>query len=246
MLFQYGSLAVPDSVNSLSPPVNAQGLPADAQVVDDSCDNSIDLANLAVATPLYWAPGSTLGGTGNWDASTSNCNWLTSPTGTTTTYWINNGQYVAVFENTGIVTLADNFVADPAGMFFFRAYGDNYTIENTGSNNVLGTLSLPADTSIAVVANVTAQISASVVGSGGLTMTGGGVLQLRGDNSYTGGTTIVGGTLNFSDLGNLGNGGITFDGGTLPVCYGSHERAGHLVAHRYDPRGRHHDRHGRQ
>ncbi|MHA7775783.1 autotransporter-associated beta strand repeat-containing protein [Roseibium sp. M-1] len=60
-------------------------------------------------------------------------------------------------------------------------------------------------------------LASAIVGSGGLSKIGEGVLTLTGSNTYSGGTTISGGVLAASSDASLGDasGGLTLDGGTL-------------------------------
>jgi autotransporter-associated beta strand protein len=55
------------------------------------------------------------------------------------------------------------------------------------------------------------------VGAVALTKTGNGILQLSGNNTYSGGTNFNGGTITISGPGSLGSGPLTFNGGTLQM-----------------------------
>jgi autotransporter-associated beta strand protein len=58
------------------------------------------------------------------------------------------------------------------------------------------------------------------VGAVSITQTGNGVLQLTGNNSYSGGTSLNGGTLIAENANALGSGPITFNGGALQFLQG--------------------------
>jgi autotransporter-associated beta strand protein len=63
-----------------------------------------------------------------------------------------------------------------------------------------------------------AVVSASIAGSGGITMNGAGTLTLSGANTYTGATTVSSGTVAVSGSGTLGNGAaLMMGGGTLDL-----------------------------
>jgi len=63
-----------------------------------------------------------------------------------------------------------------------------------------------------------AVVSASIAGSGGVTMNGAGTLTLAGANTYTGTTTVSSGTMAVSGSGTLGNGAsLTMSGGALDL-----------------------------
>jgi len=94
------------------------------------------------------------------------------------------------------------------------------SLDLDGSSNTLGTLSLTygSITNGSITADSYAvengSISANLAGSGGLTMSGEGIVELTGNNSYTNGTWISGGTLAISSDAALGNtnGSVTFRG----------------------------------
>jgi autotransporter-associated beta strand protein len=81
------------------------------------------------------------------------------------------------------------------------------------------TVALAATSTVDPLAGITATLSGTIIGPGGLVVgTNGGTLVLTNtNNTYLGGTTINGDTLSVSADANLGNGasGITMNGGTL-------------------------------
>jgi autotransporter-associated beta strand protein len=87
-----------------------------------------------------------------------------------------------------------------------------------GSGDTIGNGSLTG-TSYAASNNAgNAIVSAILLGSAGLTKSGGGTLTLSGTNTYTGATTISDGAVSVGADGNLGNANaLVFDGGTLQV-----------------------------
>lgn len=146
----------------------------------------------ATAANLNWDPGQTAGttggGTGAWDLTSSY--WYN---GTTDTTWTNANNDTAIFGGAaGTVTLGQ---ATTAGGLTFDIAG--YTV--TGSTLTLGGAT-PAIT-VNGAATDTATISSVLAGSAGLVKSGSGNLTLSGSHTYTGGTTINAGTLT------LGSGG---------------------------------------
>ena len=95
------------------------------------------------------------------------------------------------------------------------------TLDVTGSGTGValsgGQLSLGGGTTFINTAGTPFVIGSVVTGAGSLTMSGGGVLTLTGNNSYTGGTVFNSGIVNVNADAALGNapGGLTFNGGTL-------------------------------
>jgi autotransporter-associated beta strand protein len=56
-----------------------------------------------------------------------------------------------------------------------------------------------------------------ISGPGSFTITGNGILALRGMNTYSGGTNLNGGIVNVERDANLGSGNLTFNGGSLQI-----------------------------
>jgi autotransporter-associated beta strand protein len=143
------------------------------------------------------ATGVGLGGTGAWDVSTSN--WWDLAALTT---WPNTSADQAIFSgayNSGIptlnaVTLSSAITANK--LSFFRS---GYSL--TGGDLTL------AGTTPTLHANLgeSAMISSQILGSAGLTKTGGGSIRLSNNaNAYTGITTISNGSLIITGQGALG------------------------------------------
>ncbi len=65
---------------------------------------------------------------------------------------------------------------------------------------------------------VNAKLSGALSGSGGLIVTGDGVLALTASNVYGGGTTLADGVLSVQNAAALGGGGVDLDGGTLQLA----------------------------
>lgn len=103
--------------------------------------------------------------------------------------------------NGGTVTLGDTTL--------------NGGISFTTGVNAGGTSALLADTVLNVLSTVT--INRSLGGSGSLTKTGAGLLNLNQAATYTGGTILKEGQLQLGADNLPTNGAVTFDGGTLRV-----------------------------
>uniref|UniRef100_UPI002D798BF9 autotransporter family protein n=1 Tax=Pseudomonas chlororaphis TaxID=587753 RepID=UPI002D798BF9 len=131
------------------------------------------------------ADGSITGGSGTWGPGT---NW-TDPNGTQSLD--SNNQFAVFGGQGGTVTVVGN--QGFTGLQFLDA-GYSLVAGEGGSlsptNAADGTLA-----AVRVNADVTAQIDAPLVGSGGINKLDAGTLLLTGANTYTGGTTVSGGTL---------------------------------------------------
>jgi autotransporter-associated beta strand protein len=158
-------------------------------------------------TDYYWnAP---TGGTGTWDTTLQN--WSTTTGGPVDYIWTNSGTERANFGNTaGTVTLGAAITAH--GLNFttdgYIVLGNDLTLAGTGGPVAVGT--------------GTATVDAVLIGTAGLTKTGGGVLSLGGANTYTGVTTVGAGVLFVGSNAALGatgaaNNTVVSSGATLRV-----------------------------
>lgn len=141
--------------------------------------------------------GTGLGGTGAWDLTTSNW-WNGAALG----LWLNNSADTAVFSapmtvlpTLRTVTLSSGITA---GQLSFLRSG--YTL--TG-----GSLTLAGSSpTLRAALGESITINTQILGSGGLTMLGGGTIRLGNNaSSYTGTTTISNGSLTITDEGALGD-----------------------------------------
>nr|WP_281167854.1 autotransporter domain-containing protein [Amorphus coralli] len=225
-LFDYGGL-----FSGSFDTVTVSGVGWISSSIDTSVPGEI---NLTVAndaqTLLFWdganttASGAVNGGTGTWDAVTTN--WTTSNVD-------RNGPWnssVGVFSGkAGTMTVSSTEAFDT-----LQFKTDDYRIEG-------GTLALsPASGAAGIVnvdANVTATIASTIADGTGTQFTkqGSGTLVLEGTNTYTGATTIAAGTLKVASDAALGadGGQITMAGGTLEVSersFNSNRRVEIVVA----------------
>ena len=182
----------------------------------------------ANAATLSWDPSAGVatpsGGTGNWDLST--LDWSNSAADIAWTDVSATGTDTAVFGGTaGNVTLGANLSA--LGLQFTTT---GYTIGGTGtltlgtgginaSSLTTGTTTLNNNMTLAglggwnVGTGATVTANGIIGGTGGITKTGAGVVNLNGANTYSGGTTITG-ILNAGNSTALGTGGVTINGAT--------------------------------
>jgi autotransporter-associated beta strand protein len=173
------------------------------------------------AADFYWSGnGSTLGGTGTWD-TTSSTNWATVATGPFSTTWVNANNDTAIFGGTvGRVTLGDNITV---GGLQFNTTG--YLL-NIGAN----TLTFGAATNVIRLNYIaSATISNQVSGSGNLTLAaanpvtaGTVVFTGRSTGGWSGTTTIGQGmtlqtvsAASFTNRVLANTTGININGGTL-------------------------------
>jgi fibronectin-binding autotransporter adhesin len=181
-----------------------------SEVVTTAVSGQVNLvvSSSSVASQLWDGPntvfdGTVHGGTGTWDNFTTN---FTDAEVTVNQAWLGGTAIFAA--EPGTVTLGDNIAFN--GMQFTS---DGYTIVGAGGFTLVptGTVVISTDP------GVSATISASITGSGGLDKAGPGSLAMSGNNTYTGGTTISAGVLSVGTDTNLGNpsGGITLVGGEL-------------------------------
>ena len=167
------------------------------------------VVNATGAPTQFWDGSNTVfdstvhGGNGTWNNFATN---FTNGTAAPNQSWQNG---VAVFsEAPGSVTLRADILFQ--GMQFSTT---GYVVTATGAFALhpTGIAIITTDTGVA------AGISAPIVGTGGLSKAGLGLLTLAGENTYSGGTNVSGGVLIVSTDISLGDpsGGINLDGGEL-------------------------------
>jgi autotransporter-associated beta strand protein len=153
----------------------------------------------AAAATFCFAPKLVIAGTnGTYSNSATNGLWSTSTNWTGGT--IANGQDGIADFSTLSLPAANTVHLDTARTIGQLKFGDqtnNYgwTLDNNG--NAANTLTLSTSTNVPVinVSNQSVNISTSITGTQGFTLTGGGILTLSGNNSYTGVTNVSNGTL---------------------------------------------------
>ncbi|WP_295373143.1 autotransporter-associated beta strand repeat-containing protein [uncultured Pseudacidovorax sp.] len=168
-------------------PLNQVQLGSNAATATYWSSTGNELLAMTTGTYTYWDTNATNttvdGGSGNWDGST--LNW--TPVGGTPRGTWAGGTETAYFNGSaGTVTIANNYAANIGGLNF-GTYG--YTI----NANAGGLLMLTKDATITINSSrgQAVAINAPIQGNFGITVTGGGTLQLSSpNNSYTGGTTL--------------------------------------------------------
>ena len=159
---------------------------------------------------LFWTGnGTTFGGSGIWDASTS-ATWSSSNSSVTPIVW--DPTKAAVFGGTtsGTVTVNGSVNAS-AGMNFST---DGYVVNPGPSGKIVLTGADAATNSIGADIAVSSTINVPLDGTAGMTKVGAGTIILTANNTYTGGTTITAGTLQVGSGGTTGSivGDVTNNG----------------------------------
>jgi autotransporter-associated beta strand protein len=164
---------------------------ADLALPDPGSEHSLGAnCNVVVTDVLYWdadgdASGGAIGGNGTW---TTGDFWRVGSATGPLHHWVDGVQAVLAGSG-GTVSIAAPISAQS---ITFAASG-NYTVTSTLSANTLSVVSEGTDFDVESAA---ATISSPIVGSGGITKTGGAALTLRGENTYDGTTEVEGGVLN--------------------------------------------------
>ncbi len=183
------------------------------------------LGRPAAAATYTWASAAP-DGSGIWNTSNTNKVWLS---GVTYVSWpTSGGTSTAVFgtgnDTAGTVTVSGAGVS--VGAMTFNAPG-------TGTYTITGGLLTLGSTATMVTMNADASIGAILIGSGGLTETGYGTLELMptSSNTYTGMTTVSDSSssgdtiLRLSTSGALPGSNLKLDGGVVELAAGDFTRS---------------------
>ena len=195
--------------------LNVASVPASHSLTDLQVQTAVgNQVNLLVAAPggniRFWdgsqstANGVVDGGTGSWNASSTN--W-TSVNGTLNQNFANN---FAVFQGTAGNVTVDG-TQSITGMQFAT---DGYNLLAGTGGQLIAVNGSGGTMPIRVDSNATATIGVAINGSGTLAKLDSGTLVLNGANSYTGGTLLNGGTLVVGSNTALGTGLVTAAAGT--------------------------------
>ncbi len=190
------------------------GLPAGWSINYGSLDPN-EIVLVSVPT-LYWTSSNTgtalADNSGNWDTTGGNTVWSTAASSGTAQAWVNGDMASFGAGGTGPVTVTIDTTGITAGGITFNAMGTggSYTIASAGAGD---NLNLTGGTTITM--NADATISAPIVGTGALNITGSHTLTLSSlTNSYSGGTIInSGATLEVTGVIT----GAVVDNGTFDV-----------------------------
>ncbi len=175
-----------------------------------------EVISLVSIPTLYWT-GSTTGtaladASGSWDTTpTTNTVWSSAAASGTAQAWVNGDMASLGAGGTSAVTVTidQSGGVSASGITFNAMTGGSYTIASAGEGD---DLNLIGGTTITM--NADATISAPIVGTGALNLTGSHTLTLSGANTYTGGTIInSGATLDVT--GSIG--GAVTDNGAFDV-----------------------------
>ena len=135
--------------------------------------------------------------------------------------WTLNNSGPTLFGATATINIAsDNNspgIFKLGGDVFFTSSSGTASILATGTGSKPGVVDMGGVTRSFTVNDGSAPIDLSISASlsdGGLRMSGGGWMQLLGNNTYAGGTTVSSGTLETDNASALGSGPLVFSGGT--------------------------------
>jgi fibronectin-binding autotransporter adhesin len=168
----------------------------------------------------------TAGGSGSW-GGTSNWSDPTAAGG--------GGNYTAVFSAAlgSVATITLDGDRQTKGLSFggsggytiAQGTGGSLTLDNgltpagvtvsAGNHTISAPVILNSTLGATVGAGLNLQISGAVSGSGGVNKAGAGILDLTGNNSFSGNVNVVAGILGFANSSSLGSGTLTLSGGAL-------------------------------
>ncbi|MCX5514797.1 hypothetical protein C3941_10590 [Kaistia algarum] len=216
-LFTYGSLASGSSFDATHV-TGTGGVEMQNSVVGygSGTDSAVTLLAAGTGQTVQFWDGSQLtgngtveGGTGTWNAATTNWTGAPGDAGLNAP-WMGS---VGVFMGTAGTVTVDGTQAFDTLQFKTDGYGlTGGTLAIAPAFGSFGTVATDAG-----VTTTIGSVIADGTGANGLRKVGGGTLVLSGVNTYSGGTEVSGGTLSVSADANLGQAsdGILLAGGTL-------------------------------
>ncbi|MBC7937450.1 MAG: choice-of-anchor D domain-containing protein, partial [Rhizobacter sp.] len=176
------------------------------------------------STNFYWngstttGTGPSIGGTGNWNITAGNTNWI-SPTDNasgTSTLWTNSVNSIANFTagaGTSLVDIGTDVVAANINI----SSGLNYAFTASTNRIITGKIAAVGNLSLrGISAGLTISDEISGAGTLGFASTGTGSVTLNGNSIHTGAKNLVSGTLNLGHVNALGtSGSLNITGGAL-------------------------------
>ncbi|RYE12801.1 MAG: hypothetical protein EOP51_30885, partial [Sphingobacteriales bacterium] len=189
--------------------------------------DEISVSSSSSSTNFYWngsttsgppTGGPSVGGSGAWNTTPANTNWISPTDNTSGTYtaWTNSTSSIANFtagSGTSLVDIGTNVVASNINISSGLSFAFNATTDRSISGKIAaaGNLSLRGQSAGLTIAD-------EISGAGTLSFasTGTGAVTLNGNSIHTGPKNLISGILNLGHANALGtSGSFNISGGTL-------------------------------